>query len=651
MTGDIGGAAIARNACPVLLREQKHGQRARVHTSTARAHAAARNPREGLKPKHKRGIDDAMGPISADKPFVLLDDARPGGGPARLYATPVERLQADRADEVPALMENLRNATQGGLHAAGWLGYGAGPAFEPKGGPVASGRLPVAWLGLFDNYREISNGDLQSLLPDPAGAWVGEPQPTITRDAYFEAAAHVADYIAAGDIYQANLTFQARVASEGDPLALYAAIRARARAPFGALVWTGEAWLLSFSPELFFSLEGGKLRARPMKGTARRGATPDADRAAIASLTGDPKQRAENLMIVDLLRNDLSRIAVPGSVRVPERFVVETYPSVHQMVSGIAATLSPGRDAIDAIEALFPCGSITGAPKVRAMQVIETVEGGVPRGPYTGAIGRIDVGGDATFNVAIRTLWAADGDRFQMGLGSGIVADSKPDQEWAECMAKGAFVTAGQPDFDLIETMAFDPRSGVRLLERHLERMGASADTFGFAFDRHAARNALQVATFRLLAPSRVRLLLSRGGAIAIAVAAMPPAPTLPVDVAVMTLPVAESDFRLNHKTTDRSFYDVARNAAGTFELLFETHDGRLTEGSFTNLFVERDGVLVTPPTPGLLPGVLRAELIASGRAVEGVVTAGDLTQEFYIGNALRGLMIARMVAPGGAAR
>ena len=604
-----------------------------------------------MKPTPKHGIDGSMGPISADSPFVLLDDARPGGGPARLYRHAVDHLQADRTNDVPGLMTRLRAATRDGLHAAGWLGYGAGPAFEPKGGPVAPGPLPVAWFGLFEGYHEIANADLATLLPDPAGAWVGEPQPLVTRDAYFAAAAQVADYISAGDIYQANLTFQARVASEGDPLALYAAIRQRAQAPFGALVRTGDGWLLSFSPELFFALEGGNLRARPMKGTARRGATPDADRAAIDLLRSDPKQRAENLMIVDLLRNDLSRIAVPGSVQVPERFVVETYPSVHQMVSGITATLAPDRDAVDAIEALFPCGSITGAPKVRAMQVIETVERGEPRGPYTGAIGRVDPGGDAMFNVAIRTLSATDGEPFRMGLGSGVVADSRPHEEWAECLAKGAFVTAGQRGFDLIETMAFDPRSGVVLLERHLERMRASAATFGFEFDRHAARNALQVATFRLLAPSRVRLLLAKSGAIAIEIAAMPPAPEGPVAVAFVPLPVSPRDFRLNHKTTDRAFYDTARKTAEMFETIFVTPDGRLTEGSFTNLFVERNGILVTPPAPGLLRGVLRDELIATGRAIEGELTVADLTQEFYIGNALRGLMIARMVAPGGAAR
>lgn len=588
-----------------------------------------------------------MGPLSAEQPFVLLDDARAGGGAARLYTDPVEILRADDAAAVPALLGGLRGAAARGLHAAGWLGYGASPAFQPRAGAIAPGALPVGWFGLFAGWRDVAADAVPALLPDPAGAWVGSPVPEIDRNAYFAAAARVADYIAAGDIYQANLTFQALVPSVGDPLALYAAIRSRAAAPYGALIRTGDAWLLSFSPELFFSLTGDRLDARPMKGTARRGATPEADRAAIEALAGDPKQRAENLMIVDLLRNDLSRIAAPGSVRVPEPFVIETYPSVHQMVTGITARIADGQGAVDAIEALFPCGSITGAPKLRAMQVIEEVERGVARGPYTGAIGRIDAGGDAMFNVAIRTLWAQDGAPFRMGLGSGVVADSRAGEEWSECLAKGAFLTSGRREFDLIETMAFDPRGGIVLLERHLARMKASAATFGFAFDRHAARNELQVATFRLLGPSRVRLVLARSGAFAILTTPLPPRRASPVDVVVVPLPVDAQDFRLRHKTSDRTFYDAARAGSGAFEVVFADREGRLTEGSFTNLFVAKGGTLATPPASlGLLPGVLRAELLDTGRAVEAVLREDDLAHEFYVGNALRGLIAARLVAP-----
>ena len=284
-----------------------------------------------------------------------------------------------------------------------------------------------------------------------------------------------------------------------------------------------------------------------MKGTAARGATLDEDRSAIARLAGDAKQRAENLMIVDLVRNDLSRVARAGSVAAPALFTVETYPTIHQMVSDVTGELASGCDAIDAIEALFPCGSITGAPKIRASEVIAAVEA-APRGIYTGAIGRIDPGGDAMFNVAIRTLAIGAG-RATLGLGSGIVADSRAREEWAECLAKGAFVTAGQRPFDLIETMAFDPEEGIALLDRHLARMKASALAFGYPFDRHATRNELQAATFRLRDRRRIRLLLAPSGAIAIHVSPLPATPPQ-VSVAIVPHQVAPCDFRLHHKTS-----------------------------------------------------------------------------------------------------
>ena len=479
-------------------------------------------------------------------------------------------------------------------------------------------------------------------LPDPAGAWIGAPVPAVTRDAYMAQVRAVLDLIAAGDIYQANLSYRATVALAGDPLAAYAQLRVKARAGHGAVVATGRDTILSLSPELFFQLRGDQLLARPMKGTATRSDDPATDAARVAALAADPKQRAENLMIVDLLRNDLARVAVPGSVAVPELFRVEHFPTVHQLTSTVTATLAPGRDAVDVVAAAFPCGSITGAPKLRAMAAIAALEAS-PRGVYTGSIGRIDAAGDASFNVAIRTL-AIRGDQASLSLGAGIVADSDPASEWDECAAKGAFVGDDVARFDLIETMAFDPHAGLALLERHLARLSASAAALGFRFDRHAARNELQAATFRLRTPRRVRLLLAPSGIVAVEVSAPPPTPQRPLTLAVVSLPVSPADLRLRHKTSDRAFYDDARRAAGTDEVIFE-HAGQLTEGSFTSLFVRRaDGLLVTPPAdPGLLPGVLRAELLATGRAVEGPLTRADLTGDVLVGNALRGLLPARL--------
>jgi para-aminobenzoate synthetase / 4-amino-4-deoxychorismate lyase len=430
----------------------------------------------------------------------------------------------------------------------------------------------------------------------------------------------------------------------GDPLALYAGLRARAKAGYGGIIWTGEDWLLSLSPELFFALKGDKLTTKPMKGTAMRGSDPASDAIAAATLQSDPKQRAENLMIVDLLRNDLSRVAEAGSVAVPQLFHLETYPTVHTMTSTITAQVRDGLDAVDIISAIFPCGSITGAPKIRAMEIINEQEV-APRGAYTGAIGRIDPGGDAAFNVAIRTLHLRECEnQATIGLGSGIVADSESGDEWRECLAKGGFVPS-QKTFDLFETMRFDPAVGIQLLDRHIARIGESARLFGFPFDRHAARNELQAATFRIAESRRVRLMLSPSGRIAIEIQPHLPAPKGHVEVRLLPLPVESSDFRLRHKTTDRSFYVEARMAAGSFEVVLVDGEGFITEGSFTNIFVRGPGALLTPPLArGLLPGVLRAELIANGSAVEADLRAEDLAEPFFLGNATRGLIPARLV-------
>jgi para-aminobenzoate synthetase / 4-amino-4-deoxychorismate lyase len=580
-----------------------------------------------------------------DTPFVLLDDARvAGAAAARLYVDPVEIIVTRRIGDVASALEALRTAARGGLHAAGYLAYEAGHALEQTLTPLVAdvADAPLLWFGLFRAFEEVAPDDVVALLPDPAGAWVGAPTPDISRTDYDAAMEKVQALIEAGDIYQANLTFGATVRTAGHPLALYAGLRARARAGYGGVIHTGRDWILSLSPELFFACDGKKVWTRPMKGTAVRCADPHADRVAAEALKADDKQRAENLMIVDLLRNDVSRIAKPGSVAVPDLFRVETYPTVHQMTSTVTGELAEDRDAIDIIRAIYPCGSITGAPKIRAMEAISEIEAR-SRGVYTGSIGRIDAGGAAAaFNVAIRTLHHGKGEA-RIGLGSGIVADSNARDEWAECLAKGAFIASDRL-FDLIETMAFDPIEGLVRLDGHMARMKASAADLGFSFDRHAARNELQAATFRLRTPARVRLLLARSGAMAIETRPLPETPTEAVSVALAALPVDGNDFRLRHKTTDRQFYDAARQ--GVFDVLFMHPDGFLTEGSFTNVFVPFDDVLLTPPlSRGLLGGILRQELIETGKAIECDLRADNLEGQFFIGNSVRGLLPAKRVA------
>lgn len=595
-----------------------------------------------------------------EQAFVLLDDARVHGAvPARLFRDPAQVLTAASADQIPALLDQLEAALRRGLHAAGYLAYEAGKGLAPawRGAAGDPGDdAPLAWFGLFRSVERIAADAVPALFPDPDAAWVGRVAPRIARAAYEAAVARVLDYIRAGDIYQANLTFRADVPVLGDPLAVYARLRRTARAGYGGFIWTGTQAIASHSPELFFALRGREVMARPMKGTAARLAEGAADAAAARELAADPKQRAENLMIVDLIRNDLSRVAVPGTVAVPDLFRVESFPTIHQLVSDVTATLPEWAGAVDVLRAAFPCGSITGAPKVRAMEIIDELESDA-RGLYTGSIGFIEAGGDAAFNVAIRTLILPSQSGLRdgaacatLGLGSGIVADSQPAEEWRECLAKGEFVGAAGESFDLLETMFFDPVEGVQRLEGHLARMKASAAAFGFAFDRHGARNGLQSATFRLRTAARVRMRLSSSGALAIEVSPLPRLAELPVPVVARPAPMAADDFRLAHKTSLRAAYDAARIESGAAEVVFVDEPGFVTEGSWSNIFVERDGVLLTPPLSlGLLPGVLRAELIEKGRAAESHLRLADLAEGFYIGNSLRGLVPARLAEPSAA--
>ncbi|MEI6643425.1 MAG: aminodeoxychorismate synthase component I [Novosphingobium sp.] len=599
--------------------------------------------------------------MTAD-PFILLDDAREeGAGPARLYTAPQEIAVARRPEDVEAALARI-GATPG--HWAGMIAYEAGLALEPRLAPRLPARTgaagPLVWFARFEAMREMTAAEAEAWLDDriTGTGRLGPLDPQVSPGGYARGFDRLQAAIGAGDIYQANYTFEMGGSWSGDPLAIYRALRADARAGFGAVLWDGAHWHLSVSPELFFTLEQGHAEVRPMKGTAPRGRTLQEDAAFKAALEASVKDRAENLMIVDLMRNDLARVSEPGSVRVTEPFAVESYPTVHQMVTTVHARLEPGADARSLIRAIFPCGSITGAPKIRAMELIDEVERDA-RGLYCGAIGRVTSAdaqgsGDAAFNVAIRTVRllpdypGAGRGRATMGAGSAVVADSAALSEWRECLVKGDVLRLEASSADLIETMAFDPAKGIALLELHLERMKASAAELDFAFDRHALRNAIHVLCFDLDAPSRVRLVVSKSGAHALEAAPLPPTLPEPAICAVLPLPVAEGDWRLRHKTSDRHFYEDAlraAKAAGAHEALLMRDDGQLTEGSFTNIFVARGDQLVTPPAAlGLLPGVLRSSLIDSGRAVEGPVAMDDLASGFFIGNALRGLMPARLL-------
>lgn len=370
--------------------------------------------------------------LSGQSPFVLLDDAR-NGGTAFLFHSPRSVLVAETPDIVRETLAAAEAAARQGGMVAGYLAYEAAAAFEPR----LAGRLPMpegplAWFGVFEGCTPLD--DLAGNLPRPRAPGAAA-LPQCSQSWHADAVGSALDFIAAGDIYQANLTFPAYLPVE-DPLALYATLRHRQRAGWGGIIWSGDRWLLSCSPELFFALDGQGLTARPMKGTARRNGSDD---GVAHRLREDPKERAENLMIVDLMRNDFSRVAQPGSVAVPALFEVEAYPTIFQMTSTVTARVRDGMGITEILAATFPCGSVTGAPKLRAMEVIAQLECG-PRGAYTGSMGFMAPGGRAAFNVLIRTVaLGAGADRGVLQVGSGIVSDSRPESEWRECLGKLAF--------------------------------------------------------------------------------------------------------------------------------------------------------------------------------------------------------------------
>ena len=588
-------------------------------------------------------------------PYVLLDDSLTAGGRCLLFENPQEVFSVSKPCDVEAALLGISDGLGRGLHAAGYFAYELGYCLEPKLVSLLPERraVPLLWIGLFKDPVQLSDDETRSWLDDRGGAGnakISGLELSWTREQYGRAFEAVKNYIAAGDVYQINLTQKFQFDFVGDPVALYAALRRRQRVAHGALIATPDHSILSLSPELFFRREGQQLSARPMKGTAPRGRTPREDARLKTWLAFDEKQRAENLMIVDLLRNDLARVSRIGSVEVTDLFTVETYRSVNQMTSGITSELRSDMGLQDMLRALFPCGSVTGAPKVRAMEIIRELEG-EPRGAYTGSIGTIAPNGDCQFNVAIRTA-VLSGTSGEMGIGGGIVADSKEESEYEECLLKARFLTDADSPFELIETLRFEAAKGYHLLERHLSRLQASANHFGYPFARETALEALNEEASRVSDKVvLVRLLLAEHGSITVSSRDI----TLPTKDTVWRFVI--SDQRVDeknplfyHKTTRRQFYDEEmerqKELTGCDEVLFLNLRGELTEGTRTTLFVEQDGRLFTPALAcGLLPGTLREELLDLPRAAasEAILTPADLARadRIYLGNSVRGLVRA----------
>ncbi len=580
------------------------------------------------------------------KPYVFLDDQI--GGTARRYGAPLRVIRALQAADVPAALAEVQRALNSGKYVAGYAAYELGYALDKKLLPLMpEGAGPLLEFGVFEGFQTDAPIPVKgrAALPDLSPQW--------TRAQYTAKFDRLLAYIKAGDIYQANLTFPYRGRSEAAPdmAALYQTLRGRQPVRYGAIVDLGQRQILSLSPELFFSINDRIARARPMKGTAARDADPAIDAANARAMQDDEKSKAENLMIVDLLRNDLSRIAAPGSVEVTDLFSVETFPTLHQMTSGIQARLSDDVTPADVFKKLFPCGSVTGAPKIRAMEIIRELEDR-PRGPYCGAIGYFDPNGSCSFNVAIRTLTAqpaaGGGYDLEYNVGSGVVFDSRADDEYAECRLKAKILAPRQPD--LIETLKWTPAGGFDYLEGHMIRLMRAANDLGRTLDNGAVMGALDDAVAGKTQEMRVRLAVSEAGAIAVQTAKILAMPKL-MRVRLSAETVQSGDPKFAHKTAPMPLYDAARKTVKDSpefdELLFVNERGELTEGSFTNIFVRINGALFTPPlSSGLLPGVLRAHLLETGAATERVLKRADLTgsNELYIGNSVRGLMRANLI-------
>ena len=576
-------------------------------------------------------------------PLILLDNARLGQQRLLRFSHPVAVIAARLVDEIPAAFRAIEAALAAGRHVAGWMSYELGYALEQRLMPLQRDdrKVPLLCFAVFDAPEEIGRQDLQ-----PGGrAYSGPLRHEWDRRAYDERFRRVHDYIEAGDIYQANLSFRSRFAFAGDPLALYLQLRDSAAAAHGAYIDDGERQILSLSPELFFAVgSDGKITARPMKGTAPRGSDELSDARAKAALSASPKNRAENLMIVDLLRNDVGRLALIGSVAVPDLFSLETYPTFHTLVSTVTAQLKPATRAEAIVRALFPCGSVTGAPKIRAMEIIRELETS-PRGVYCGAIGYFAPDGSANFNVAIRTI-TIQGNEGELGIGGAIVQDSHSDAEYDECLLKARYFEDARRPIGLIETLRYEG-AFVRL-DRHLERMRNSAEVLGLPFDRARAIAALERAVPGAAAPLRVRLSLDEVGAFDCTTAQVESAPTR-WRYAISPYRVNSADQLLRHKTSWRAFFDDERarlaGLTGCDEVIFLNERSELSEGSRTNIFVRRGAKLVTPPLcAGVLNGVLRRELIAKGACCEAVLSVDDLRGEVFLGNSLRGLIPAQAV-------
>ena len=564
-------------------------------------------------------------------PFVLFDDQVTGQ--QRYFTKPLALIEAHSPADIPRAFEKIETALNNGHHIAGYFAYELGLALSPKLQPLLKKRQrennPLIKIGVFPSPSDTPPAELLYSAAPPNI----QLTPEWNEVDYKSRFKRLQNYITAGDCYQVNLTFPMRGETDASAAQIYSGFRQAQPGRYGALISLGGADIISFSPELFFERKGSSISMRPMKGTRPR--SGDDDFAIAEAMREEPKSRAENLMIVDLLRNDLSRLSKTGSVKVPELFTLESYPTLYQMTSKITGELRGDVSWLDIFKSLFPCGSVTGAPKIRTMEIIDELEN-AHRGPYCGAMGFIAPNGNACFNVGIRTAILTD-NKLRYNVGSGVVSDSDGADEYRECLLKAQIFTPQAEQF--IETLYWDPATGYRNEAGHIERLSK-------AFGK-------PVTPPRIIAqsPQRVRWSADQNGEISFE-ATPYKALTEPLNIAISKYALIPHLQRSDVKTSHRYFYDGERARLQALfpdinEVIFCNADGHLCEGSFTSLFIEKDRKLLTPPlSAGLLPGVLRQKLLDEGTAFETTLTLEDLktADTIWLGNSLRGVMRAKLI-------
>lgn len=561
--------------------------------------------------------------------FVLLDDQ--GTGKQLVFREPSAVITAATRHELPRAFAEIDEAQRKGKWLAGWMSYELGHALEETFQPP---RGLLLEFGIFDAPGHNPPVDWLYTRDIPELEFT----PSWTEAEYLSRYKAVQAYLKSGDCYQVNLTFPLTANSEASPTQIYAAFRRRQPGRYGGIVSLGETDIVSFSPELFFERQGQNMRMRPMKGTRPRAADPDADARLLSEMKAEPKSRAENLMIVDLLRNDLSRLCKPGSVKVPELFALETYPTLHQMTSQVTGTLREDLSWRDIMASLFPCGSVTGAPKIRAMEIIDELESR-PRGAYCGSIGYIAPNGDASFSVAIRTVQMRGG-TLTYDVGSGVVLDSDGPDEYRECLLKARIFDT--PEDGVIETYRQEANGHVPRADLHKQRFAKSV---GIDLAEHLFAPGFAPAETAL----RVRVMAVNDE---IQRDIKPYIPLdIPLHLAVSRYPLSANVQETQLKTTARDFYEgeLARIKAATKadEVIFLNAEGHVCEGSFTSIFVDSGQTLLTPElSSGVLPGVLREDLLQTGQAKTARLTLDNLrtAKQIFVGNSLRGLMPAKFI-------